>query len=330
MKPFVILACVAILLQAGVRPASAIDPATITLPKTLRIGDQAPDIDVADWVHPGTQRQLQPLTRFQPGTIYVIEFWATWCPHSREAIPLLAGLQKKLGRDVAILAVGVDQPEELRGFLADDDPDVRDLATQAGTFCIVADPDGSVYESFMAPFMETELPTAFIVGRSGLVEWVGHPLEIEEPLSKIVDGSWDRQAFGTELVRRQAPKRTVDKALRLFGAGSADEAVAVLDAFTKDTETSPAALNELAWTLVLQSMYGRLPEPILDAAQRAAAQCVAQEPTNGNALDTLAHVLAVRGRLDEAIATQRKAVEHGGADADTFRTYLRQLEAGKR
>jgi len=81
---------------------------------------------------------------------------------------------------------------------------------------------------------------------------------------------------------------------------------------------------------VLQSVYARLPDPVLAAAQRAAERSVAREPTNGNFLDTLAHVLAVRGRLDEAIATERKAVEHGGDEADTFRTYLRQLEAGRR
>lgn len=330
MRLAVLLVCVSILLQAGVRRASAIDPASITLPETLRIGDPAPDIAAADWVHHGTVRQPQPLEKFQPGTIYVIEFWATWCPHSRAAIPLLASLQKKHVRDVAILAVGVDPAEELRGFLTDGDPDVRALAAEAGTFCIAADPKGSVYESYMDAFMEAELPTAFIVGRSGLIEWVGHPLEIDEPLTKIVDGSWDRPAFAKEWARRQAPKRTVDLALRLIAEDAADEAAAALDAFAADPETTPEGLNELAWTLVLQSVYGRLPDPVLDAAQRAAAQSVARQPTNGNALDTLAHVLAVRGRLDEAIATQKKAVEHGGAEADTFRTYLRQLEAGKR
>jgi len=330
MRLPVLIACVSIFLHAGVRPASAIDLETISLPTTLRIGDPAPDIGAADWIHPGTERPAQPLERFRPGTIYVIEFWATWCPHSREAIPLLAGLQKKHRRDVAILAIGVDSADELRGFLTDGDPDVRALAEEAGTFCIAADPRGAVYESYMVAFMEAELPTAFIVGRSGLIEWVGHPLQIEEPLTKIVAGGWDRPAFAKEWTRRQAPKRTVDLALRLIAADAADEAAAALDAFAADPETTPEGLNEFAWTVVLQSVYGRLPDLLLDAAQRAAAQSVARRPTDGNALDTLAHVLAVRGRLDEAIATQKKAVDLGGTEADTFRVYLRQLEAGRR
>lgn len=327
LLPFV--ACGAILAATHLPLAGAADPAA-TAAKPLEIGSPAPALDVADWIHPGTVHPVPTFQAFTPGTVYVIEFWATWCPHSREAIPLLSALRHQHGRDVVILAVGADAPEQLRGFLDDDDPDARELAARAGAYCVVADPDGSVYDSLMTPFLETELPTAFIVGRSGLIEWVGHPLEIEEPLARVVDGTWDRGAFAAEWAARQASRRTVDRALVLVAEQKVDEAVAALDAFTAHEATAATAANDLAWTLVLQSVYTRLPDPVLAAAQRAAERSVAREPTNGNFLDTLAHVLALRGRLDEAIATERKAVEHGGDEADAFRTYLRQLEAGRR
>ena len=327
LPPFV--ACGVILAATQIPLAVAADPAA-TATGPLEIGSPAPAIDIDEWIHPGTVHPVREFHAFTPGTVYVIEFWATWCPHSREAIPLLSALRRRHGRDVVILAVGADPPEQLRGFLGDDDPDARELAAQAGAYCIVADTDGSVHDSLMTPFLETELPTAFIVGRSGLIEWVGHPLEIEEPLTRVVDGTWDRSAFAVDWTARQMSRRTVDRALVLVAEERIAEAVAGLDAFAANDATVPAAANDMAWTLVLQSVYTRLPDPVLAAAQRAAERCVAREPTNGNFLDTLAHVLAVRGRLDEAIATERRAVEHGGDEADTFRAYLRQLEAGRR
>lgn len=319
--------CGVILAATHMSLAVAADPPA---GQPLEIGSAAPALDVDDWIHPGTVHPVPEFHAFTPGTVYVIEFWATWCPHSREAIPLLSALRRRYGRDVVILAIGADAPEQLRGFLGDDDPDVRQLAAQAEAYCIVADTDGSVHDSLMTPFLETELPTAFIVGRSGLIEWVGHPLEIEEPLTRVVDGTWDRGKFAAEWAARQMSRRTVDRALVLVAEERIAEAVAGLDAFAANDATVPAAANDMAWTLVLQSVYARLPDPVLAAAQRAAERCVAREPTNGNFLDTLAHVLALRGRVDEAIATERLAVEHGGDEADAFRAYLRQLEAGKR
>jgi len=65
---------------------------------------------------------------------------------------------------------------------------------------------------------------------------------------------------------------------------------------------------------------------VLAAAERIAGRSVSLAPTDGNHLDTLAHLLALRGNIAEAIDTQRRAVAHGGADADRFRDYLTRLE----
>jgi thiol-disulfide isomerase/thioredoxin len=306
------------------------EPAATTPATTFGIGSPAPSIDVTDWIHPGSVRPVQPFNAFAPGTIYVIEFWATWCEHSRAAFPLLAKLQRTHPRDVAIITIGLDLPEDVRGFLSDSDPDVRELAAEAGMCCIVADVDGSVQESYMDAVLEAEVPAAFIVGRDGRVEWIGHPLEIEEPLERIVAGSWDRVAFAAAWKQQQLPRQLVHRVLLLIGEEKVDEAVEEIDRVIADDKTTVSTLNEIAWTLVLKSVYGPLPGAVMQAAERAATKCVEHDPTDANALDTLAHVLAVRGRLDAAIATQRRAVEHGGADAGTFKKYLRQLEAGRR
>jgi thiol-disulfide isomerase/thioredoxin len=39
----------------------------------LKIGSAAPKLQVAKWV------QGEPVKQFEPGKVYVVEFWATWC-----------------------------------------------------------------------------------------------------------------------------------------------------------------------------------------------------------------------------------------------------------
>ena len=52
------------------------------------------------------------------GSVRVVDFWATWCPPCREAIPHLNELHRKYGdRGVSILGVSVDEnPKEIAAF----------------------------------------------------------------------------------------------------------------------------------------------------------------------------------------------------------------------
>lgn len=314
-----VLACVV----AACRPPAP--PAAVA--PTLSIGAPAPAISIDDWVHPGTVRPVAPFTSFEPGTIYVLEFWATWCAYSRAAVPMLAELQERhAGDGVVVIGLAVDVPESLRGFLSDGDPDVRELATIAGRYCLAVDPDGSVHTSFMDSISEQSLPTAFIVGREGLVEWIGHPQDLEGPLGQVVAGTWDRDAFSARWASLQAARTCVVEVVALLADHEPTEAAALFDRFASDHAADAIALNEAAWLVVERFAYGPLPDAVLAAAERAAERSTSLTPTDGNHLDTLAHVLELRGDVAGAIDAQRRAVAHGGTDADRFREYLTRLE----
>lgn len=92
---------------------------------------------------------------------------------------------------------------------------------------------------------------------------------------------------------------------------------------------SAGELNELAWSVVQAIEAGTsASEELIAAALQAVKRSVELEPDNGAHLDTLAHLLALRGDLDAALAAQRRALEHAPAGArGQIRGYLDELEA---
>ena len=88
-------------------------------------------------------------------------------------------------------------------------------------------------------------------------------------------------------------------------------------------------LNELAWEIEVEVSKGASVSPeLLTAAVAAARRGVDLETNNGSILDTLAHLLARQGHLDEAIATQRRAVERATVQQrPVVAPFLAELEA---
>ena len=71
--------------------------------------------------------------------------------------------------------------------------ELREISPSGGDLLAI-DSDDATAEAYMRAAGQSGIPTAFIVGRDAAVEWIGHPARIDEPLSQIVDGSWDREA----------------------------------------------------------------------------------------------------------------------------------------
>ncbi|MFN9853729.1 MAG: TlpA family protein disulfide reductase [Planctomycetota bacterium] len=69
----------------------------------LTIGSDAPALDVEHWVQDG-EGKFGKVTKFEKGKVYVVEFWATWCPPCIKSIPHLTKLQKK-HKNIVVLGV---------------------------------------------------------------------------------------------------------------------------------------------------------------------------------------------------------------------------------
>ena len=338
----------------------------------LDIGSKAPSIDIEHWVQKAGRDaagKFEPITDFAPGKVYVIEFWATWCPPCRTSMPHLSKLQDEFGeKGVTIISVSDEDLDTVTAFLETDATEGKTYGEVTKNYLLSTDPDGSVSRDYMEAAGQNGIPTAFIVGRTGEIEWIGHPMQMDAPLAQIVAGTFDREAMaiaGREMKKVQMGFREV---VQLMQSGKADEAVALIDgwlaevkspevrgrlksirqkiameaggalaveAFTsaaKDADDSAEQLNELAWNVVMAEDAGIAVSDELRAAAVAAAERGATlEPTNANVLDTLAHLYARQGRLEKALATQRKALEHATeASVASIRDYLEELEVKSR
>src|SRR5215831_10160841 len=78
------------------------------------LGDAAKPLDIKEWV----KGAPVDLAAGKGKTIYVVEFWATWCPPCRASIPHLTELQKKFKeKDVVFVAVTQEKPDVVKSFV---------------------------------------------------------------------------------------------------------------------------------------------------------------------------------------------------------------------
>jgi thiol-disulfide isomerase/thioredoxin len=218
---------------AGQETVMALDAEPEKPAKTLTIGSTAPALDVEYWVQDGNGF-FKPVTEFKAGNVYVVEFWATWCGPCISSMPHLAELQDKLrGQNVQIVSISDEPLETVETFLK------RETQNKAGedttfasitsAYSLTTDPDRSAHEDYMEAAKQPGIPTAFIVGKDGKVEWIGHPMEMDEPLDQVVAGTWDRAEFGEVFIAEQKLAETMQSLSRLANQGKFADAIAIVD-----------------------------------------------------------------------------------------------------
>jgi thiol-disulfide isomerase/thioredoxin len=117
------------------------------------IDTMAPPIQLNEWI---TSRPPD-----LNGRVYVLEFWATWCPPCVRSIPHTIELADKYkGKSVPFIAVSVDSSSE----------PVKKIVKDSGINYYVG-MDNGLSEKYSV----RSIPSAFIIGRSGHVVWQGHP-----------------------------------------------------------------------------------------------------------------------------------------------------------
>jgi thiol-disulfide isomerase/thioredoxin len=137
---------------------------------TLKIGDLAPTIAPVTWL------KGIPVAKYDLGRVYVVEFWATWCPPCIKTIPHLSALQQEYARTLTV--IGVDA-EGLLGFKAKTNA-VNNFMAKHGRDMVYT---VAMEDPIRKPISETWVigtgslgaPTAGIVDQHGRLVWIGYP-----------------------------------------------------------------------------------------------------------------------------------------------------------
>ncbi|MCS7470971.1 TlpA family protein disulfide reductase [Stieleria sp. ICT_E10.1] len=229
--------CCAVVAALTLRPAEA-EP-------SLGIGSKAPALDIEHYFHEDDTR----VTQFEDGKVYVVEFWATWCGPCIASMPHLAELQTKHRNDgVQIISVSDETVDEVEALLAKPYPGQKaSFAEVTAAYTLTTDPDGSTQRDYMEAAGQNGIPTSFIVGKTGVIEWIGHPGELDEPLAAVLDGSWDREAFKADMEREQKFQEILQGLDQLAGRGRFEDASAMLA--DQIAQTSDAELKERLTTV---------------------------------------------------------------------------------
>jgi thiol-disulfide isomerase/thioredoxin len=197
---------------------------------TLAIGSPAPTIEIEHWFH-----DKLPITSFEKGHVYVIEFWATWCGPCIGSIPHLAEIQKRHGDSVTVISVSDEDPEKIEKFL-DREKDGTTFRELTSAYALTTDPDRSMHQAYLRASGQTGIPAAFIVGKTGEIEWIGHPMMIDTPIAQVIGGKWDRQAFALEREEEMMVRKRTAEISRLMQQNKFEEALARFDALIAEVK----------------------------------------------------------------------------------------------
>jgi len=170
----------------------------------IKSGDPAPPLQIAEWL------KGAPITRLEPGKLYLVEFWATWCGPCIGNIPHLNAMQAKHAKD-GLVVIGFTNPDVAAGETTARKENntlqqVRDFVARRTdmNYHVAYDlPNKATYLSLMGS-KRSGIPHAFLFGRDGRLAVDFHPYYLDDAIQQVLAGTWDPVAGPKQLKRSSA------------------------------------------------------------------------------------------------------------------------------
>ncbi len=115
------------------------------------LGKRAPEFTVQKWISQEPERK---------GKFVLIDFWATWCPPCRKAVPELNRFHQKFGGQLVVIGISDEKEEVVRKFTEANIKYYSALDTSA---------------ALKKQFEVTGIPHCVIINPAGIVVWEGFP-----------------------------------------------------------------------------------------------------------------------------------------------------------
>jgi thiol-disulfide isomerase/thioredoxin len=299
-------------------------PAMAQRGQKLKVGDPAPGLSISEWVK-GEE------TSIKPGTTYIVEFWATWCPPCRKSIPHLTELKSQYtDEELRIIGVTTEESDLVNAF-------VKKQGRRMG-YTVVIDKKSGTDRAWMKAAGQSGIPTAFVVGPEGKVQYIGNPLssEFDEVVEQVMSGRYNKKLMDTARSHMAAIERSremknwvqydtltkevIDRDPRIFYRLILDRIdVYMLEqhdpvkayAYVREViETYPDDPELLSWVGERIATNPQIPDSMRD--MDIALEAVQAARTNGRPNDTRfiaseAEVRFHRGEIDRAVELQEQA-----------------------
>jgi thiol-disulfide isomerase/thioredoxin len=349
-----ITAALALVAGATVGPARAV---------TLKVGDPAPKLQVAKWV------QGDPVKEFERDKAYIVEFWATWCPPCRASIPHLNEIYVKF-KDKGLVVIGQDCFEHDESLVA---PFVEKMGDKMTYRVALDDKNGSdkgkMAETWMEAAGRNGIPSAFLVDKSGVVAWIGHPMELKEQvIEQVLAGNFDIKKAAAESDKVTQNQDQLMKVSREFSQAMQDKQWDKAESSLAEIQKllpagQQANLGAARFAILLgkgdSKGAAKLAGEVSDAnkdnpalqnqlawellthegikdrdlplAEKIATRANdASQNKDPAILDTLARALFMQGKKDKALEVQEKAITLAAEDQrDAFRKTLASYKEDK-
>ena len=148
--------------------------------------DCVPALQIGEWV------KGEPHT-LGDGTIYVVEFWSTTCPHCTAAIPHLTAIQDTFGScGVQVVAVSMEAASTVRTFVESQGDGIR--------YDVAVDNNWATFRAYDDLYDIPGVPHAFLVDGEGKLVWRGHPENegLTEQLEALTECESDNEQPATQ------------------------------------------------------------------------------------------------------------------------------------
>src|SRR5262245_42961209 len=308
---------------------------------TLKVGDPAPKLQTGKWV------QGDAVKEFEKDKTYIVEFWATWCGPCRVSIPHLNEIHAKF-KDKGLIVIGQDCWENDESLVQPFIKKMGDKMTYRVALDDKAGHEkGKMAETWMQAAGQNGIPSAFLVDTKGTIAWIGHPMNLKDSLvEEVLAGKFDVKKAAEDYAQQKKKEEQLNtvwselnsaigekkwddataklaEAEKIFPEGSRASldmlrfrilvgkkdytaAYKVAGQLSDANKDNAMLQNQLAWQIATDEAIG---ERDLDLAFKMATRANdSAKGKNAAILDTVARVLFMQGKKEEAIEFQEKAV----------------------